>query len=168
MKNLTIIIISAVLISTLSFGQNKIIMVNGETTNASSIDGRSTKKGSTISLVVDGENKSIPKNNILCVIPEGKKGFTFSSRNNVKSKIPQKDIKNNFQGTDIPHLYAHKYFKSKLGVEDLYKLNPGINLTFNDFESAYYEQQQKLRTRNTINKTVSTVSSILVVALIIL
>ncbi|MEZ5195454.1 MAG: hypothetical protein R2764_03370 [Bacteroidales bacterium] len=168
MKNLTILIISAILSSTLSFGQNKIMMVNGETTNASSIDGRSTKKGSTISLVVDGENKSIPKNNILCVIPEGKKGFTFSSRNNVKANIPKKDIKNNYQGTDIPHLYAHKYFKSKLGVEDLYKLNPGMNLSFDDFESAYYEQEQRLRTRNTINKTVSTVSTILLTTLIIL
>lgn len=168
MKKVIYLIIASVLFSVLSYGQNKILMVNGESTNASSIDGRSTKKGSTINLVVDGENKSIPKNNILCVIPDGKKGYTFYSRNNVRTKIPKKDIKNNYQGTDIPNLYAHKYFKSKSDVEKLYKLNSGISLTFDEFENAYYAQEQKLRTRNTINKTASTISTILLATLIIL
>ncbi len=155
--NLVIVMMFA---SILSIGQNNVLLVNGNSLNASSVK---IETGS-VALIVGGESRSIPKTDILCIIPAGKKGYTFLQKNNKKVKILKRDITNNYQGKDIARLFAYKYYKMKTDVTQIYDLNLHKDLTVAEFESAFSRQQQKIRSRATTSTILSTVLLIIVVA----
>ncbi len=149
--------------SILSIGQNNVLLVNGNSLNASSVK---IETGS-VALIVGGESRSIPKTDILCIIPAGKKGYTFLQKNNKKVKILKRDITNNYQGKDIARLFAYKYYKMKTDVTQIYDLNLHKDLTVAEFESAYSRQQQKIRSRATTSTILSVVVMILSVSIIV-
>lgn len=157
MKKAFYLFILGITLSILSFGQNKVLLENGSSMSFSHM----SFDRDLINIDVNGERRSINKTDILCIIPEKGKSYTFRKTNNMKFKIAKKDIKADYQGADIARIFAYKYYKSKTEASELYKLYSGINITQFDFESYYHAQQQKIRSR----ATTSTVIAVVILAI---
>lgn len=120
------------------------MLVNGTSLDSESI----VIEKESVKLNIDGKAKSITKAEILCIIPEGKTGYTFWEKNkNKKMKIKKKDIFYNYEDTDIPRIFAYKYLKTSYTASKLYRLNSNSSLSEADFTSIFNEQDKKLRSR---------------------
>lgn len=149
MKNFTKIVLVLVIsfLSFQSYAQNKVLLTDGTSLRPNSIE---VEKESVI-LNIEGERQSISKEKILCVIPEGKTGYTFHQRKNKKLKIKKKDIYYNYEGTDVPRLFAYKYFKTSFDTAQLYRLNPNNTLPEEEFNKVFNQQQKTLNSRLTVS-----------------
>ncbi len=136
------LIIVLVFCNVLSYGQFTVLLVNGKSLNSSSI----SIKDDPVSLVVDNESQSVSKTEILCIIPEGKKSYTFSSRNNKKVKIKKRFISNDYQGTDIARIFAFKYYKNTDDPGELYRANSASTISEEEFIYAFNKQHKKITT----------------------
>jgi hypothetical protein len=129
-------------------------LTNGSSINANSV---SVEK-ETVVLKVDGTEQVIKKDEILCVIPDGKKGFTFSEKNNKKIKISKKDIYNAYEGTDIPRVFAYKYYKTPYASDQIYNLYGSSQISKDDFIKIFDEQKKTLKNRETISMVAGAVA----------
>ena len=98
-------------------------------------------------LITNNEPQSIPMDDILCVIPEGKNSYTFWHKNDKKLKISKKDIRNNYKGVDRARLFAYKYYKSTYDIGQLYSINSDSSISKEEFEAVFNEQQKKIKKR---------------------
>ncbi|MCD4697831.1 MAG: hypothetical protein K8S16_16520 [Bacteroidales bacterium] len=157
MKKVFLLLSLGMTCSILLFGQSKLLLENGSFVIFThiSIDSEQVKVN------VNGETRLFSKTDILCIIPERGKSYTFRKKNNIKFKIAPKDIKNNYNGADIPRLFAYKYYKSNTDVSEVYKLFQDTKLSLFNFESYYNAQQQKIRSR----ATTATVLSVVLLAI---
>ena len=142
--------------STLSFAQTKVLTTDGRALVATSVQTNSNNIVATVA----GENQTISKSNVLVVVPEGKKGYTFRIKNGKKLKLLKRDIHNNFQGTDIPRMYGYKYLGAKGDFEQIYITNSDTSIPFEEFKTIFKKQQKKIRSR--------TIGSVCASALLIL
>lgn len=132
-----------------TFAQNKILTTDGKTLNAASVEINKTN----ITANVNGDNQTISKSDILAVVPDGKKGFTFRAKNGKKMPIKNKFIHFDFSGTDRPRIYAYKYLGTNAKVNQLYVLNSDGSMTEEQFASIYHAQQKRLKTNNVVSIT---------------
>ena len=102
MKKVNSLIFLMFVIISCTQGQNRVLLLNGESLDYSSIDIEKEK----ILVELAGETKSIEKSSILCVVPEKKASFTFLEKNNKKIVFRKKDIQHTFQGTDVVRIVA--------------------------------------------------------------
>jgi len=102
----------------------------------------------SITFSSSGKNQSILKNNVLAVVPEGKKAYTFRIKNGKKQTIKKKDMHSNYTGTDKPRMYAYKYMGTESNVSKLHVLNADSSMNEEQFKGIFNEQQKKLKTRN--------------------
>lgn len=145
MKKTLGLFILAITLCSITIGQNKILLENGSSMNYSGI---SVEKD-LVKVTVNGEIRSIAKTDVLCVIPEKGRSFTFMKKNNVKFKIAKNDMKNGYEGADIARIFAYKYYKSDTDISAIHKIFQGIELTLSDFETYFNTQQRKIRSRAT-------------------
>jgi hypothetical protein len=150
-KKVSILIVICLFSSVLLFGQNKVMLTNGTIYNSSSID----INKETVQLNIEGESKSVDKNEILYIIPEGKAGYTIWAKNNKKMKINKKDIYFDYEGTDIARIFCYKYYQTPYDIDQLYSLNPNNKLLKEDFANVFNEQQKTLKKRGTVGWIVS-------------
>ena len=137
------------------FGQNTIKLIDGKTIEASSVKFTNTSTTCKIN-----EVEEIAKDQILYVKPEGKTAYTFHFKRNRKYKIAGKDIKNNFDNTDLAKIYAYKYYNSKRDIKELFGMNPNIDLSINDFTKAHNEQEKKIKGRTVTSIILASVAFI--------
>ena len=130
-----------------SFAQTKVITTDGRTLNVTSVQ----TNDNNIVTTVAGENQTISKSNVLVVVPEGKKGYTYRAQNGKKLKIRKRDINNNYQGKDIPRIYAYKYLGTQGDIHKIYITNSDTSLSFEEFKTIFNKQQKKLRTGNIVS-----------------
>jgi len=156
-KKVILLVITGIICTVLSFGQNKVLLENGNSVVYSNI----SIENDRIKVYVNGETQYFNKTDILCIIPERGKSYTFRKKDNRKIKIAGKDIKNDYQGSDIPSLFAYKYYKSNTDVSALYKLFQDTEMTQFDFEGYYKTQQKRIRSR----ATTSTIIAVVVLAI---
>ncbi len=129
----------------LSYGQYTVLLLNGKSLNSSSV----SIKDDPVALVVNDENQSVSKNEILCIIPKKKKSFTFSQKNNRKIRIPKKWISHNYHGEDRAVILAIKYYKSPVDVNELYDANSDNNtISQEEFENTFGKTQKKIKRKN--------------------
>ena len=149
MKNITkiILVFAICLLNFNCYAQNKVLLTNGTSLNSNSI----VVEKESVKLDIDGEPQSFGKNEILCIVPEGKTGYTFSARNNKKMKIKKKDIYYDYEGTDIARLFGYKYFKTPFDIAQLYRLNMNNTLSEEEFKNIFNAQQKTLKSRSTIS-----------------
>lgn len=147
----------------LAFGQNKVLLVNGESLDATTFKSETE----SVSVTVNSETKTIPKSEILCIIPAGKKGYTFSLKNNKKLKILGRDISNNYKGADKARIFAYKYHRSTANVGELYKLNSDSNLSEEEFRIIFNTMQRKIKSRGTTGLIISIVALAIVIPVFI-
>jgi len=141
------LIVFVILCHNLSFGQNKVLLVNGKSINASSVD---TQKES-VNLTIENSKQTLAKTDILCIISESGKAYTFFEKNNKKIKIPKKDISNDYQTTDIARIFAYKYYKNKNNIGQLYNLYNGLKLTEDEFSTEFILQKKKIKKRTIVS-----------------
>ena len=153
MKKGILLIICVIICNVLSFGQNKLILENGNSMVYSSI----SLANDEVKVEVNGEIKTLNKSDILCIVPNKGKSYTFRKKDNRKIKIAKKDIKHDYDGSDIPRLFAYKYFKSKTDVNTLYNKYQNIKLSQFDFEGYYKTQQRRIRARATTGTVIAVV-----------
>jgi hypothetical protein len=153
MKKALCLFILGIALNGFLFGQNKVLLEDGSSMSYSQI----SISSDLVKISVNGETKSLNKTDILCIIPEKGKSFTFRKTNNMKFKIAKKDLKNDFEGSDIPRLFAYKYYKSNTDVNTLYNLFQDTKLSQIDFEGYYKTQQQKIRSRATTGTVIGVV-----------
>jgi len=137
--------------STLSLAQTKVLTTDGRALLATSVQANNNNIVATVA----GENQTILKSNVLVVVPEGKKGYTFRIKNGQKLKIRKRDINNNYQGKDIPRIYAYKYLGIRGDVNKIYSTNSDTSLSFEEFKTIFNKQQQKMRTGNIVSVSAS-------------
>ncbi len=102
----------------ISFGQNKILLTNGQT-----LDYLNIKAGnSSVVLSNDSLEQSVEKTDILCAIPVQGKCFTYKIKNNRMLKLRRKFVNINSHGIGRARLFATKYFGAKTSISDLYIL----------------------------------------------
>ena len=157
------LVIFAMFCNVFSFGQYNVLLVNGKSLNTSSIK----VKKELIVLTADGEEQSIAKEDILCVIPELGRSYSYRKKNNKKIKILKRDIVNKYEGTDIVKLFAYKYYGSTIDIGQLYLLNSDKSPSEEEFKNVFDKQQQKIRSRTIISTTVSVIVLIIVVPMFI-
>lgn len=137
------LIIIGLLCNSFSYGQTKVLLENGSILNVSAV----VIEDESIIINADNETKSISKSEVLCIIPEKKKAYTFRQKTNKKFKIRKKDIANNYQGEDLARVYAYKYYNNVKGYEiigDLYKKNLESKLSEEEFNIIFREQHKKI------------------------
>lgn len=137
--------------------QTKVLTTDGKTLNTTSI--KSTDN--SVILTSAGENKTLSKADILAVVPENGRSYTFKIKNGKKLKIKSKDIYNNYEGADRPRIFAYKYLGSDPNAGQLYVLNSDSELSEVQFKSLFNEQQKKLKTRGIVSMGLAVVALIL-------
>lgn len=148
-----------VLCSTIAFAQTKVLTTDGKMFMASAVE---TSKES-VTLTMAGENQSFQKSDILVVVPDGKKGFTYRTKNGQKLKIRNRYINNSYQGTDIPKIYAYKNLGGKPDIQQMYVKHGDTSLSFEEFNKIYKKQQQKIKTGNIVSISLSAFILLIVV-----
>jgi hypothetical protein len=129
-----------------TFAQTKVLTTDGKMFIASAIE--ITKK--SITLDIDGKNRTFPKSDVLVVVPEGKNGFTYRTKNGQKLKIRKRDIHNSYAGTDIPRIYAYKHLGGKPDIKQIYIKHGDTSSSFDEFKTILKKQQQKIKTGNIV------------------
>ncbi len=150
MKRISIICFFMIACISYSFAQYKVLTTKGNSIKASGIEIRDQ----TVDLTTSGGDQTIDKTDILCVIPESGKTFTFREKNNKKMKILKKDLENNYKGSDIARIFAYKYYKSNPDIGQLYQLYPEAGLTESEFEAAFIKQQKKFKKRTIVSASI--------------
>jgi len=153
MKKTILMIITGIICTLLSYGQNKVLLENGNSVVYSAI----SIENERVKVYVNGETQFFKKADILCIVPKKGKSYSFREKDNRKTKISKKDIKHDYQGSDIPRLFAYKYYKSKTDVNTLYNKYQNITLSQFDFEGYYKTQQKKIRSRATTGTIIGVV-----------
>jgi len=153
MKKLNIVILTFLFLSTYCLSQNTIKLINGESVSASSIE---YSKNSDICKLNGSED--IAKDQILCIIPDGKAAFTFHHKKNRKYKIAKRDIENNYNDKDLAKVYAYKYYKSEKSINELFNLNPNNSLSEEEFTELFNKQHKKIKGRTTTTITLCIVA----------
>jgi len=132
--------------SFLTFAQTKVLTTDGKMFMASAVETASDE----ITISVDNQKQTIPKLNVLVIVPEGKPGFTYRTKNGKKMAIKKKFIHNDYAGTDKPRIFAYKYMGSSANVGQLYVLNADESMNEEQFASIFEAQQKKLKTNNIV------------------
>jgi len=130
----------------ISLGQNKVLLTNGQTFN--SIDIKSGK--SSVDLSNDSIKQTIQKKDILCVIPEKGKCFTYKMKNSKTLKLARKFATQNTQGVERARLFARKYYGTKANISELYLLNGDKSISEADFTKEYKKTQSRITTSNVL------------------
>lgn len=132
--------------SFLTFAQTKVLTTDGKMYMASAVETTSDE----ITITVENQKQTIPKLNVLAIVPDGKPGFTYRAKNGKKLVIKKKFILNDYTGTDKPRIFAYKYMGSPANVGQLYVLNSDGSMTEEQFASIFDAQQKKLKTNNIV------------------
>ena len=154
-RNSIPLILFLLMIPLFLMGQNKVILLNGESKSYSAL---SIEKES-ITIKNDGVNTSLKKSNLLCVVPAKKASFTFLENNGKKLGIKKKDIQNNYQGTDLVKILAYKYYNSEQEAEQIYQLNPIDNITEEEFIVIFDQTQKDILGRTIVSTVVGIVAA---------
>lgn len=134
-----------------SFGQYKILLAENKAVEALAIE----IEDELIIVSTESGKQVVDKTDVLCVIPESGKSFTFRENNNKKMKILKRDIENGYQGTDRARIFAYKYYKSGADIGKLYLLNSDDDLTEEEFKSAYNKQRKQFKKRTIISASLA-------------
>ena len=132
-------------------GQYKVLLTENKEIAASDIE----VHDNSVFLTKGDGRETLKKSDILCVISEKGKGYTFRKKNGKKLKVLKKDIKNNYREEDIARLFAYKYYKSDVDIGRLYSSFPGLDLTKDEFESAFLKQQKKFKSRTIVSASIA-------------
>ena len=151
MKSIIITCALLIVCFTYSFGQYNVLLVKGKAVTASAVE---VGDESVMLKTATGE-QTINKADVLCVIPDSGKSFTFRMKNDKKMKILKKDMENEYKGADIARLFAYKYYKSQTDIGQLYALNSDHNLTEEEFRSAFEKQQKKFKKRTIVSASLA-------------
>ncbi len=143
MKKVISLFLFGVILNVFALGQYNVSLLNGKSIKASSVE----EQKEVVQLTVDSEVKSVKKSDVLIVVPESGKSYTFLNKNNKKIKIPKKDIKEDYEGGDVARIFAYKYLKGDSEVKQLYSLYSGDQLTEEEFALEFNKQQKKIRKR---------------------
>ena len=137
------LIILAMFCNVFSFGQYKVLLENGKSIDVSSLHIVNERVALSTGQMID-------KSDILCIIPEEGRSYTFLKKNDKKTKIQKRDIKNEYQGTDKAKIFAYKYSGVEQNVGQLYVLNSDNSLTEDEFKLAFTQQQGKITIRKVV------------------
>ncbi len=163
MKKLLLISTLQFICITISWGQYKVLLTENKSIKASDIE---INDGSVV-LTRDNNRQTFKKEDVLCIIPDAGKSFTFLERNGKKMKILKRDLDNNFQGEDIARLLAYKYYKSDVDIGQLYSAFPGAGLTMDEFEATFAGQQKKFKKRKIVSTSIMAVVLLITSGLLI-
>ncbi|MCD4711286.1 MAG: hypothetical protein K8R52_10605 [Bacteroidales bacterium] len=152
-----------VIICTSTLGQNRVLFLNGDSLNYSSID----IEKEAIVVESGGEAQSIDKSSILCVVPEKKASFTFLEKNNKKIVFRKKDIQHSYQGTDVVRIIAYKFYNSEFDAEGLFQYNQDESITKEEFVLIFDETQKKILNRTIVTIVAGTAALLIGVASLI-
>lgn len=157
MKKVNSLIFLMFVIISFTLGQNRVLLLNGESLDYSSIDIEKER----ILVELEGGTKSIEKSSILCVAPETKASFTFLEKNNKKIVFRKKDIQHTFQGTDVARIVAYKFYNSEFGAEELYQHNQDESISKEEFIIIFDETQKKILGRTIVSAALGTLALVI-------
>jgi hypothetical protein len=140
-----------------TFAQTKVLTTDGKMFMASTVE----TTDDAVNITVANEKQTIPKLNVLVIVPNGKPGYTYRVKNGKKLAIKKKFIHNDYSGTDKPRIFAYKYFGSPSNVSQLYVLNSDSSMTEEQFASIFNAQQKQLKTNNIVSLSLAIFAFIL-------